>query len=84
MFVVFEVGGVMRLFFFFVFYLFISLMSYELGMKIMVMVSFFGIKKEKFFVGKFVLFKYFLEDVGFEMFEVLKRGGKRVGVSDLL
>ncbi|XP_013585755.1 PREDICTED: probable glycerol-3-phosphate acyltransferase 2 [Brassica oleracea var. oleracea] len=79
----FETGGVIRSFLLFILYPFISLMSYELGMKTMVMVSFFGIKKENFLLGKSVLPKYFLEDVGLEMFEVLKRGGKRVGVSDL-
>lgn len=83
MLVAFEAGGVIRSFLLFILYPFIDLMSYEMGMKTMAMVSFFGIKKEKFLVGKSVLPKYFLEDVGLEMFEVLKRGGKRVGVSDL-
>ncbi|KAL5996122.1 hypothetical protein ACLOJK_026195 [Asimina triloba] len=34
-------------------------------------------------VGRAVLPKYFLEDVGLEGYEVLKRGGRRVGVSEL-
>ncbi|XP_010457213.1 PREDICTED: probable glycerol-3-phosphate acyltransferase 2 [Camelina sativa] len=81
--VAFEAGGVIRSLFLFILYPFICLMSYEMGLKTMVMVSFFGVKKESFRAGKSVLPKYFLEDVGFEMFEVLKRGGKRIGVSDL-
>lgn len=81
--VAFEAGGVIRSLFLFILYPFISLMSYEMGLKTMVMLSFFGVKKDSFRAGKSVLPKYFLEDVGLEMFEVLKRGGKRVGVSDL-
>ncbi|CAH8250911.1 unnamed protein product [Arabidopsis lyrata] len=81
--VAFEAGGVIRSLFLFVLYPFISLMSYEMGLKTMVLLSFFGVKKESFRAGKAVLPKYFLEDVGLEMFQVLKRGGKRVGVSDL-
>lgn len=54
-----------------------------MGLKIMVMVSFFGIKAESFRVGRSVLPKFFLEDVGSEIFELLKKGGKKVGVSNL-
>ncbi|CAH2039142.1 unnamed protein product [Thlaspi arvense] len=83
MLVAFEAGGVIRSFILFILYPFISLMSYDMGLKTMVMLCFFGVKKESFRAGKSVLPKYFLEDVGLEMFEVLKRGGKRVGVSGL-
>ncbi|ESQ36701.1 hypothetical protein EUTSA_v10007347mg [Eutrema salsugineum] len=83
MLVAFEAGGVLRSFFLFILYPFISLMSYEMGLKTMVLLSFFGVKNERFRAGKSVLPKYFLEEVGLEMFEVLKRGGKRVAVSDL-
>ncbi|XP_010456101.1 PREDICTED: probable glycerol-3-phosphate acyltransferase 3 isoform X2 [Camelina sativa] len=82
MLVAFEAGGVIRSFILFILYPFISLMSHEMGVKVMVMVSFFGIKKEGFRAGRAVLPKHFLEDVGLEMFEVLKRGGKRIGVSN--
>ena len=51
MLVAFEAGGVMRSLLLFVLYPFISLMSYEMGMKTMVMLSFFGVKKEKFRAG---------------------------------
>ncbi|CAN8310979.1 unnamed protein product [Cochlearia groenlandica] len=84
MLVAFEAGGVIRSFLLFILYPFISLfMSYEMGLKTMVLLTFFGVKKESFRAGKSVLPKYFLEDVGLEMYEVLKRGGKRVGVSNL-
>ncbi|KFK42599.1 hypothetical protein AALP_AA1G016500 [Arabis alpina] len=83
MLVAFEAGGLIRSFLLFMLYPLICLMSYEMGLKAMVMLSFFGVQKKSFRVGKSVLPKYFLEDVGLEMFEVLKRGGKRVGVSDL-
>ncbi|KAK6139713.1 hypothetical protein DH2020_026544 [Rehmannia glutinosa] len=46
----------------------------------MVMVCFFGLKKEKFIEGRAVLPKFFLEDVGKESFEVL--GGYFVGVME--
>ncbi|KAL6012791.1 Glycerol-3-phosphate acyltransferase 3 [Asimina triloba] len=55
----------------------------EMALKAMVMVSFLGIRKEGFMVGRAVLPKYFLEDVGLEGYEVLKRGGRRVGVSEM-
>ncbi|KAK6139724.1 hypothetical protein DH2020_026534 [Rehmannia glutinosa] len=49
----------------------------------MVMVCFFGLKKEKFIEGRAVLPKFFLEDVGKESFEVLRRGKITVAVTDL-
>ncbi|KAH7837592.1 hypothetical protein Vadar_015603 [Vaccinium darrowii] len=50
----------------------------------MVMVCFVGIKEESFRAGTAVLPKFFLENVGLESFEVLRRsGGKKVGVSDM-
>ncbi|KAL5989574.1 hypothetical protein ACLOJK_010467 [Asimina triloba] len=55
----------------------------EMALKAMVMVSFLGIRKEGFMVGRAVLPKYFLEDVGLEGYEVLKRGGRRVAVSEM-
>lgn len=49
----------------------------------MVMICFFGIKKSSFKAGSAVLPKFFLEDVGMEGFEMLKRGRKKVAVSGL-
>lgn len=82
MLVAFEAGGVIRSFILFILYPLITLMlSHEMGVKVMVMVSFFGIKKDGFRAGGAVLPKHFLEDVGLEMFKVLRKGGKRIVVS---
>ncbi|KAK2997140.1 hypothetical protein RJ639_024820 [Escallonia herrerae] len=83
MLVAFEAGSIIRAFFLFILYPFLCLLSQEVSLKIMVMVCFFGIKKESFRVGTAVLPKFFLEDVGAEGFEVLSKGGRKVGVSDL-
>ena len=79
--VAFEAGSFLRAIILFILYPLIGLVSEEMGLKIMVMVCFFGIKKESFKAGRAVLPKFFLEDVGLEIFEVLKRGGKKVAVS---
>jgi glycerol-3-phosphate acyltransferase len=85
MLVAFEGGGLLRALFLLLSYPLTCLFSEEMGLKIMVMVCFFGIKQESFRIGINVLPKFFLEDVGLEIFEVLKRsgGGKLVGVSKL-
>ncbi|XP_075641238.1 putative glycerol-3-phosphate acyltransferase 3 [Castanea sativa] len=83
MLVAFEAGGSLRAIVLFLLYPLICLVSEETGLKIMVMVCFFGIKKERFKVGRAVLPKFYLEDVGLEIIEVLKRGGKKVAVSKL-
>lgn len=82
MLVAFEAGSILRAFLLFTLYPFICLVGDDMGLKIMVMVSFLGIKKESFRVGRAVLPKFFLEDVGLEAFQVLKRGGRKVAVSD--
>ncbi|XWS76680.1 hypothetical protein CRYUN_Cryun01aG0198500 [Craigia yunnanensis] len=82
MLVAFEAGGLLRAFILFVLYPFLCLVSEEMGLKIMVLVCFFGIKKKSFRVGSAVLPKFFLEDVGLETFEMLKKGGKKVAVSN--
>ncbi|KAJ0520503.1 putative glycerol-3-phosphate 1-O-acyltransferase [Helianthus annuus] len=83
MLVAFESGSLIRAFVLFALYPLIYLVNDELSIKIMVMVSFFGIKKDGFRVGSSVLPKFFLEDVGVEGFDVLRRGKKTVGVSKL-
>jgi glycerol-3-phosphate acyltransferase len=85
MLVAFEGGGLLRALFLLLSYPLTCLFSEEMRLKIMVMVCFFGIKQECFIIGINVLPKFFLEDVGLEIFEVLKRsgGGKLVGVSKL-
>ncbi|KAL2954136.1 hypothetical protein AAZX31_19G204700 [Glycine max] len=83
MLVAFEAGGLLRAIVLLLGYPFVCLVGDEMGLKIMVMVCFFGIKAERFRVGRTVLPKYLLEDVGLEMYEVVKRGGKKVGLSKL-
>ncbi|KAA8549060.1 hypothetical protein F0562_000744 [Nyssa sinensis] len=84
MLVAFEAGSLLRSLVLFLLYPFICLVNEEMGLKIMVMVCFFGIKKKSFRAGRAVLPKFFLEDVGLEGFEMLRRsGGRKVGVSDL-
>lgn len=82
--VAFEAGSILRALVLFILYPFICFVSHEMGLKIMVMVCFVGIKEESFRAGTAVLPKFFLENVGLESFEVLRRsGGKKVGVSDM-
>ncbi|XP_020234855.1 probable glycerol-3-phosphate acyltransferase 2 [Cajanus cajan] len=83
MLVAFEAGGLLRAIVLLLAYPFVCLVGEETGMKIMVMVCFFGIRKERFRVGSAVLPKFFLEDVGEDMFEVVKRGGRKVGLTKL-
>ncbi|KAF5785239.1 putative glycerol-3-phosphate 1-O-acyltransferase [Helianthus annuus] len=83
MLVAFEAGSLIRAFMLFALYPLLFLVDDELSIKIMVMVSFFGTKKDGFRVGSSVLPKFFLEDVGVEGFDVLRRGKKTVGVSKL-
>ncbi|CAI9103576.1 OLC1v1002087C1 [Oldenlandia corymbosa var. corymbosa] len=83
MLVAFEAGSLIRAVLLFLAYPFICLFPKEIRIKMMVFVSFFGIKKNKCRVGSSVLPKFFLEDVGYEGFEVLMRHGRKIGVSDL-
>ncbi|XP_031274123.1 probable glycerol-3-phosphate acyltransferase 3 isoform X1 [Pistacia vera] len=83
MLVAFEAGGLFRAFILLVSYPFICLVGEEMGLKIMVMICFFAIKQDNFRVGTAVLPKFFLENVGLEIYEVVKRGGKKVGVSNI-
>ncbi|XP_027352792.1 probable glycerol-3-phosphate acyltransferase 2 [Abrus precatorius] len=83
MLVAFEAGGILRAIVLLLLYPFVCLVGDEMGLKIMVMICFFGIKAESFRVGSAVLPKLLLEDVGAEMFEVVNRGGKKVGLSKL-
>ncbi|XP_076890188.1 putative glycerol-3-phosphate acyltransferase 3 [Bidens hawaiensis] len=83
MLVAFESGSLIRAFVLFALYPLLVLVDDELSIKIMVMVSFCGLKKDGFRVGSSVLPKFFLEDVGLEGFDALRRGKKKVGVSKL-
>lgn len=59
----------------------VGLVSEEMGIKIMVMVCFFGIRKERFRAGSTVLPKFFLDDVGLEGFEVMRKFNTKIGVT---
>ncbi|WCJ44544.1 glycerol-3-phosphate acyltransferase 3 [Euphorbia peplus] len=85
MLVAFEAGGLIRALILLLLYPFVCVLGEDnLGLKIMVFVSFFGIKKDKFRAGRAVLPKFFLEDVGLEGFEVVMRFEKKIGVSTKL
>ncbi|KAG9457789.1 hypothetical protein H6P81_002297 [Aristolochia fimbriata] len=80
----FEAGGLLRALLLFVLYPFLSfLASDEWAIRVMVMVTFCGIREESLTVGRTVLPKFFLEDVRLEGFEVLMRAGKKVAVTEM-
>lgn len=83
MLVAFEAGSLIRALILFLIYPFIHILREDIALKIMVMVSFFGLRKDRFVEGRAVLPKFFLEDVGRESFEVLRRGKVTMAVSDL-
>ncbi|KAF9620942.1 hypothetical protein IFM89_015339 [Coptis chinensis] len=83
MLVAFEAGSLLRALVLFLIYPFVCMVSEEMGIKIMVMVCFCGIKKESFRAGRAVLPKFFMEDVGLQGFEMIMKGGRKVGVSHL-
>ncbi|XP_072996894.1 probable glycerol-3-phosphate acyltransferase 3 [Typha latifolia] len=81
MLVALEAGGFLRGLLLLLLYPLLCCVSEEVGIKVMVMVSFAGVKKEGFRVGRAVLPKFFLQDVGLEGFEMLRRSRRRVCVS---
>ncbi|OAY69084.1 putative glycerol-3-phosphate acyltransferase 3 [Ananas comosus] len=83
MLVALEGGGFLRGLLLLVLYPLLCCISYELRLKIMVLVSFCGIQKKGFRVGRSVLPKFFMEDVGLEGFEALNKGSKKVCVSKM-
>lgn len=83
MLVAFEAGSLIRALVLLILYPILSLLSHEHSLNVMIMVSFFGLKKKSFRVGSSVLPKYFLENVGDEAFEVLKRAKTKVAVTNL-
>ncbi|KAL8488304.1 hypothetical protein ACS0TY_024544 [Phlomoides rotata] len=83
MLVAFEAGSMIRALVLLLAHPFITLCSDDFALRVMVMISFFGLKKERFLEGSAVLPKYFLEDVGRESFEVVRRGKRKIAISDL-
>ncbi|XP_020597031.1 probable glycerol-3-phosphate acyltransferase 2 [Phalaenopsis equestris] len=58
-------------------------MKNEAGLKMMVLVCFFGVKKENLRVARVALFKFFMEHIGEEEIKVLRSGRRRMGVSNM-
>ncbi|KAL5700793.1 amino-acid N-acetyltransferase [Ranunculus cassubicifolius] len=83
MLVAFEATGILRALLLLLLYPFVCFVNQDLGLKMMIMVCFFGIKVKSFRVGSAVLPKFFLEDVGLEGFEMSMKGRTRVGLSVL-
>ncbi|KAJ7959062.1 Glycerol-3-phosphate acyltransferase [Quillaja saponaria] len=84
MLVAFEAGGFLRSLVLFLSYPLVWLVGEDqLGLKIMIFLSFFGIKKESFKIERAVLPKFFLEDVRLEGFEVIMSCERKIAVSDL-
>ncbi|OAY69088.1 putative glycerol-3-phosphate acyltransferase 3 [Ananas comosus] len=81
MLVALEGGGFFRGLLLLVLYPLLCCVGCELGLRVMVMVCFLGIKREGFRVGKAILPKFLMEDVGLEGFKALNKGSKRVCVS---
>lgn len=83
MLVAFEAGSLLRALLLLLLYPFICLFNKETRLNIMVMICFFGIKKDGFIVGRAVLPKFFLQDVGLQGLEVVQKCKRKVGVSNL-
>lgn len=83
MLVAFEAGGLVRAILLILAYPLVWLVGAKVGLEIMVMICFCGVKAKSFRVGRAVLPKFLLEKVGSEVFQVLNKGGKKVGVSCL-
>ncbi|QCE00430.1 probable glycerol-3-phosphate acyltransferase 2 [Vigna unguiculata] len=84
MLVAFEAGGLLRSLILFLSYPLVWLLGEEQhGLKIMVFLCLFGIRKDTFRIGSAVLPKFFLEDVGWEGFEAVMRCERKVALSKL-
>ncbi|CAI0381705.1 unnamed protein product [Linum tenue] len=82
MLVAFEAGNPLRALILLLLYPLICLVGAEMGLKIMVFVSFVGLKAGSFRVGRSVLPKFFLEDVGLQGFEMVMRYESKVGFTN--
>ncbi|KAK7385263.1 hypothetical protein VNO78_30977 [Psophocarpus tetragonolobus] len=84
MLVALEAGGILRSLILLLSYPLVWLVGEDqLGLKIMVFLCFFGIRKDTFRTGSAVLPKFFLEDVGWEGFEAVMCYERRVASSKL-
>ncbi|KAJ3694051.1 hypothetical protein LUZ60_009531 [Juncus effusus] len=76
MLVALEGGGFLRGFLLLCLYPVLHFLSQELMLRVMIMICFFGLRVDGFKLDRAILPKYFLENVGLEGFEVLKKGLK--------
>ncbi|KAF3772167.1 Glycerol-3-phosphate acyltransferase 1 [Nymphaea thermarum] len=83
MLVAFEGGSLLRALLLLLTSPFLFLLNEDLRLRVMVFVSFCGLKKEGFKLGRSVLPKFFLEDVDLEGFQALMSANKRVVFSGL-
>ncbi|KAL9249299.1 putative glycerol-3-phosphate acyltransferase 3 [Drosera capensis] len=84
MLVAFEAGTIFRGLVLLVLYPLICVMRRDWGLKIMVMVTFFGINKESFYkIGRSVMPKFFLEETGEEGVEGLKTFKRKVAFTHM-
>ncbi|CAL1393204.1 unnamed protein product [Linum trigynum] len=83
MLVAFEAGNPLRALILLLLYPLICLVGPEMGLKIMVFVSFVGLKAGSFRVGRSMLPKFFLKDVGLQGFEMVMRYERKVGFTNL-
>ncbi|CAN0885355.1 Probable glycerol-3-phosphate acyltransferase 3 [Linum grandiflorum] len=78
MIVAFEAGSFVRAILLFLLYPILGVVGGgEMAVKLMVFVSFFGLRKDGFNVGRSVLPKFLLDDVGLEAFEAVKNNNNK-------
>ncbi|XVF39457.1 hypothetical protein PTKIN_Ptkin01aG0036500 [Pterospermum kingtungense] len=83
MLVAFEAGGLIRALVLLLVYPLVLLVGDELGLRVMVFVSFVGIRKDKFRAGTAILPKFFLECVGVEGFDMVMSYKGKVAVTGM-
>ncbi|KAL5204125.1 hypothetical protein ABZP36_008996 [Zizania latifolia] len=81
MLVALEAGGFLRGLVLLLLYPLLCCMSNGMALKVMAMVSFCGLRASRFRAGRAVLPKWFMEDVGEEGFDVMRRAMRRVCVT---
>uniref|UniRef100_A0A0D9XVA7 Phospholipid/glycerol acyltransferase domain-containing protein n=1 Tax=Leersia perrieri TaxID=77586 RepID=A0A0D9XVA7_9ORYZ len=83
MLVALEAGGFLRGLVLLFLYPLLCCMGSDMALKVMTMVSFCGLRANRFRAGAAVLPKWFLEDVGEEGFDVMRSAMKRVCVTKM-
>ncbi|XWS23841.1 hypothetical protein CRYUN_Cryun28dG0049700 [Craigia yunnanensis] len=83
MLVAFEAGGLFRALILLLLYPLVLLVGRESGLRILVFVSFVGVRKDKFRAGTAILPKFFLEDVGCEGFDMVMGYKRKVAVTGM-